>query len=66
MIDALAADRAHIVDFDAQIYDLEHTPAGPVLDTSTIQVLKHTPSLAMLQSQRALAQGRLDSYKYPV
>ncbi|KAJ7359617.1 hypothetical protein DFH08DRAFT_1038550 [Mycena albidolilacea] len=47
MIDALAADRACIVDLDAQIQDLEHT-------------------LAVLQSQRALAQERLDSYKYPV
>ncbi|KAJ7359618.1 hypothetical protein DFH08DRAFT_413719 [Mycena albidolilacea] len=40
MIDALAADRARIVDFDAQIHDLEHTLA--VLHTSTIQDLEHT------------------------
>ncbi|KAJ7879484.1 hypothetical protein B0H14DRAFT_2500502 [Mycena olivaceomarginata] len=47
MIDSLAADRARVVDLDAQIQDLER-------------------SLSQLRGQRALAQERLDSYKYPV
>ncbi|KAJ7359598.1 hypothetical protein DFH08DRAFT_846502 [Mycena albidolilacea] len=50
MIDALAADRARIVNLNAQIQDLECS----------------LRSLSALQSERALVQERLDSYKYPV
>ncbi|KAJ7859481.1 hypothetical protein B0H14DRAFT_628418 [Mycena olivaceomarginata] len=54
----LAADRARLVDLEAQIVLLEHSP----LESRS----QNQFSLSELHSQKHLVLERLDSYKYPV